>query len=909
MRLPSAPTVAAPIALAICLAHAAPQSPGAPNVILVITDDQGYGELSCHGNPVLKTPNLDRLHAESLRFTDFHVAPMCTPTRGQLMTGADALRNGAMNVSSGRAILRREFPTMPEIFGASAYRTGIFGKWHLGDTQPYRPQDRGFHESLWFPSSHIGSVPDAWENDYFDDTYLHNGRRQGFEGYTTDVLFREAIAWMKAESEAGRPFFCYIATAAPHWPHFVPERFRPPIRDALDAAKATLPPMPPAQRSELVSYLAMIASIDENVGALDRFLRDSGLRDNTLLIFLTDNGSTFGPRYFNAGMKGGKVTLWEGGHRVPCFFRWPNGDLGQPRDVTGLAQAQDILPTLIDLCALQRPPAARFDGISLAPALRGHAPLPENRMLVINYSRMPHGMNHFAPDSPAVPRREGAAVLWKRWRLLEDRELYDLETDPLQERNVIAQHPDVAAAMRRHLDHWWDGVRQRINEFQPIAIGHATENPTLLTACEWADVFVDQQAQVRRGERKNGFWHIDVTRDGPYTFELRRWPRGSSLNLNDPIPETPVADGALPAGPAFAVARGRLRIGAFDQTRSPAPEADCVRFSANLPAGRTSLQTWFYDAGGAEIAGAYYVYVEKDPTAVIFDTDIMGDVDDVGAVATLHALASRGELRILAMAVCAKHPACAPCLDALNTHFGRPDIPIGVNKGPGRLRDTRYADKIAAEFPHDLASADAAPDATALYRKTLASQPDGSVVLVTIGQLSNVSALLRSQPDAHSPLPGPELAKMKIRLWVCMGGQFPGGREANFYNHPDAAQHAIAAWPGPIVLSGFEIGVDILTGGKLTALPATDPVRRAYDLYNGLKPHKSWDQTAVLFAARGPGDLWSLERGLCTVLPDGSNQWVPSPDGPHARLIPKAPPQEAAAAIEALMLHKQPVAP
>ncbi len=293
------------------------------------------------------------------------------------------------------------------------------------------------------------------------------------------------------------------------------------------------------------------------------------------------------------------------------------------------------------------------------------------------------------------------------------------------------------------------------------------------------------------------------------------------------------------------------------------------------------------------------------PAPVIFDTDIMGDVDDVGAVAALHALADRNEIKILAMGVCAKHPACVPCLDALNTYLGRPDIPIGVNKGPGRLRDSRYADQIAAEFPHDLPSADAAPDATALYRKILAAQPDGSVVLVTIGQLSNVSALLKSPPDAHSPLPGPALAQQKIRLWICMGGRFPEGREANFYNHPDAAQHAIAAWPGPVVLSGFEIGVDILTGGKLATLPPADPVRRAYELFNGIKPHKSWDQTAVLLAARDPDDLWSLEPGRCTVAPDGSNTWAPAPDGPHARLIPKAPPAAVAAAIEALMLARK----
>jgi len=210
------------LAAATCAAAPA----GRPNVVIVITDDQGYGELSCHGNPVLRTPNLDRLHDESVRLVDFHVAPMCTPTRGQLMTGVDAFRNGAMNVSSGRSLLRPEFPTLGEMFRASGYATGLFGKWHLGDTYPYRPQDRGFDETLWFPSSHLGSVPDAWDNDYFNDRYIRNSRRTATRGYSTDMLFREAFSWMKRESEAGRPFFCYLAPAAAHQPHFVPARYR-----------------------------------------------------------------------------------------------------------------------------------------------------------------------------------------------------------------------------------------------------------------------------------------------------------------------------------------------------------------------------------------------------------------------------------------------------------------------------------------------------------------------------------------------------------------------------------------------------------------------------------------------------------------------------------------------------------
>jgi len=275
----------------------------------------------------------------------------------------------------------------------------------------------------------------------------------------------------------------------------------------------------------------------------------------------------------------------------------------------------------------------------------------------------------------------------------------------------------------------------------------------------------------------------------------------------------------------------------------------------------------------------------------------------------LHALADRGEAEILAMGVSAKHPACVPCLDALNTYFGRADIPIGVVKGKGFLKRSRYSQQVADEFPHDLTSAADAPDAASLYRKVLASQPDRGVVFISVGQLTNFRNLLRTQGDAASPLGGPELVRRKVKLWVCMGGRFPKGREANLVHDGPAAAHAIAQWPTPIVFSGWEIGARVLTGGRLRELPATSPVCRAYQLFNGLKPHKSWDQTAVLYAVRGTRGgakgLWHLEaEGHCHVLPDGANVWRKERDRPHAYLVEKQPPAKVAAIIEELMLHR-----
>lgn len=583
---------------------------GRPNVIVIMTDDQGYGEFSCHGNPIAQTPHIDQLASQSIRLTDFHVSPMCTPTRGQLLTGLDAFRNGAINVSSGRTLLRPELKTIANVFQSAGYRTGIFGKWHLGDNYPFRPEDRGFEEALWFASSHINSVPDYWNNDYFDDTYIRNGKRKKFKGYCTDVFFREAMEWIKSESDQHRPFFAYIPLNAAHWPHFVPDHYRSSVREVLASNPEVLKDLTPDRRASLISFLAMGANIDDNVGKLDEFLTSNNLLDNTIVVFLTDNGSTFGDSYFNAGLRGHKTQLWEGGHRVPCFIRWPNGDLGNPRNIDTLTHVQDLLPTLADLAEIESVPH-ELDGVTLTPLFRNQQDNIKDRMLVINYSRMPQFRVSYTRGNPAIPHRDGAAVLWKHWRFLENKRLYDLRTDPHQNVNVAAEHPEVVAKMRGHLNKWWDEVKDDVLEPQRVIIGHEAENPMMLTACEWLDVFVDQQIQIRRGVRKNGAWELTVAEPGTYQFELRRWPRESGLQLDAGVPATKVTDGQYIKGQALPIASARIEIGGVDQSAKPQPDGKSVNFRLNLNAGPTTLQTWLLDADDNPLIGAYYVYVER----------------------------------------------------------------------------------------------------------------------------------------------------------------------------------------------------------------------------------------------------------------------------------------------------------
>ena len=589
------------------LAGAAEASPPKrPNVILVLTDDQGYGDLSCHGNPVLKTPYLDKLHHESIRLTDFHVAPMCTPTRGELLTGQDALRNGAYCVCSGRTFIRQGTPTMADLFARGGYRTGVFGKWHLGDNYPHRPLDRGFQEALHHMGWGITSTPEYWNNDYFDDYFRHNGRVKHYPGYCTDVWFAEATKWIKACADRGEPFLAYISTNAPHGPFWAPKKYREPYRQ-LDRDTA--------------GFFAMIANLDENMARLDAMLGATGLRNNTILIFMTDNGGTGGIRVWNAGMRGAKASLYEGGHRVPCFIRYPGGELRPAGDVDALTRGQDILPTLVELCGLPGPRNARFDGVSLVPLLRGR-PQPElsGRMAVVQYGGL----------KETQPQKWDSAVLWQQWRLVRGKELYDIRSDPGQKRDVAARQPEIVRKMRKHYETWWAGVEPRLSEYERLTLGSDKENPTRLSSLDWLaptlviaaqTVDIRQLGQVPVVEGSlplgrpmpvlNAPWNVLVEREGQYEVTLRRWPQEADAAITAPLPPYRGVDGTFPEGRALPAAKARLKIGPVDVSKPVAGGDKAVTFTVNLPAGKTQLQTWFYDAAGKELCGAFYVSVGR----------------------------------------------------------------------------------------------------------------------------------------------------------------------------------------------------------------------------------------------------------------------------------------------------------
>lgn len=298
----------------------------------------------------------------------------------------------------------------------------------------------------------------------------------------------------------------------------------------------------------------------------------------------------------------------------------------------------------------------------------------------------------------------------------------------------------------------------------------------------------------------------------------------------------------------------------------------------------------------------------KNPPLIILDTDLSSDVDDVGAVAVLHNLASQGKADILAMMVSSGDPWSIPCLDAINTWFGRPDIPLGMVKGKSVRHESKYTRLIAEEFPHNSKTGAEAPDAVQLYRQILAGQADHSVTLVTVGYLTNLHNLLLSEPDDISPLDGKALVRDKVQTLVCMGGGYPEGYEWNFYQDISAAMHVVKHWPTPIIFSGFEIGKDVWTGAGLQQIQHRNPVRRSYELYNALTDRPSWDQVTVFYAVERANQqktgLWHRLYGQNSVQENGHNYWLNenTDRGGHSYLVQDGKSGEIANLLEQLML-------
>lgn len=481
-----------------------------PNVLIIITDDQGYGDFSIHGNPHLQTPNIDKLGHEGVRFDRFYVNSFCVPTRAALLTGRWPLRCGVHGVTHNKEAMKPSEITLSEALKAQGYRTACIGKWHNGEQFPFTPGGQGFEHVLGFNNGH-------W-NNYFDATLLRGTKPEPTKGYITDVLTDEAMRFISESQKA--PFFCYLAYNAPHSPYQVPDKY-------FDKFKAK------GFEDNVAAFYGMCENIDDNVGRLLAHLDTFKLAENTIVLFLTDNGGTAGVKTYNAGMRGGKTSLHEGGTRVPLFMRWPAAKW-TPHVVKEITAHIDIFPTITDLCDVEVFDS-KLDGVSLKPLLQNSGNWPERVLFTHNpineknkfpgavrtqRHRLVREIKGKSGGSSAVAN-DDSATPWQ---------LYDMENDPGQEKNIAKEHPEIVKELAAKYDAWFADIsRDGLKRF-PIPVGHAEHNPVELHAPQafydpplhfasgpgyandWLTGWTDAKATVR--------FEIEVATAGNYEIEI-----------------------------------------------------------------------------------------------------------------------------------------------------------------------------------------------------------------------------------------------------------------------------------------------------------------------------------------------------------------------------------------------------
>ncbi len=567
-----------------------------PNVILVITDDQGYGDLAQNGNPIIKTPAIDAFASEGISFSNYHVGTTCAPTRAGLMTSRNCNRNGVWHTIMGASILNRDEVTMADVFKQNGYKTAMFGKWHLGDNHPTLPHDRGFDESFYHGAGGVGQTPDYWNNDYFDDTYFRNGIPEKVEGYCTDIWFDEAIKFI--EDKKDEPFLCYLSLNAPHSPFNVP-------KDYYDIYKNETQILETQKR-----FYGMITNIDDNFAKLREKLQELQIEDNTILIFTTDNGTSNGFKVdektgkvygYNAGMRGTKASEYEGGHRVPFIMRWPQGGVAGGRVLNELTAHVDLLPTLASLTGIQFTPTKVLDGTDISNYIRTGESIPQ-RMLVTDTQR-----------NPWPVKGKQSCVMDGNWRLMNGTELYNIAEDPGQENNVAEQYPDRVKEMDNFYNAWWEDV---ISETKYSIIDLGVDSIDVLTCMDIhsSGQFPNwNQEMIREGTPLTpAKFMVNFTKAGKYKISLGRWPMESGLAIgssaDDAVQATAYTD-ARSKGKAIRFKEAFVKIDSDVYTAKVNNNAPLAEVEIDVKEGFADLTGWLQQEDGV-LTNAFYIYVE-----------------------------------------------------------------------------------------------------------------------------------------------------------------------------------------------------------------------------------------------------------------------------------------------------------
>jgi len=490
-----------------------------PNVIIIITDDQGYGDLGFTGNPHIKTPVIDDLAKESIRLSNFYVSPVCAPTRSSLMTGRYSLRTGVHDTYNGGAIMASNEVTIAEMLKQANYTTGIFGKWHLGDNFPSRPNDQGFDESVIHLSGGMGQVGDITtyfkkDRSYFDPVLWHNGKKEAYKGYCSDIFAEEAVSFIEKNHDS--PFFCYLSFNAPHVPLQVPDKYYQMYKSIDPASgfehdKRPFSKMSEKDKEDARKVYAMVTNIDDNIGKVIEKLDELNIAENTLVIFMTDNGPQQ-TRYL-AGMRGLKGSVYRGGVRVPFFMKLSSQFKGN-KDIAATTAHIDILPTLADICNVALPSNRIIDGKNLVPVLRGEQVDWTNRSLFFYWTRMyPELYNNVALQKGRFKlvgqTSYNADIL--------DFELFDIDEDPYERNNIVNENTGVANTLKYELDQNFHELANSENLVNGprIFIGSEKENPIFLNRND-----AGGERKIWNQQEIYGKWRVSIAA-GHYNIKYR----------------------------------------------------------------------------------------------------------------------------------------------------------------------------------------------------------------------------------------------------------------------------------------------------------------------------------------------------------------------------------------------------
>ena len=573
--------------------HAEPDK--RPNVIVLLTDDQGIGGLGCMGNELIHTPNMDAFAAQSVSLTNFHVSPMSTPTRSAIITGRYPIRNGAWATFKGRDVVSRRTPTIAEVFFSNGYSTAMFGKWHLGDNYPQRPTDSGFQYAVQHLSGGVGELSDYWGNNYFDDVYLVNNKPRQFKGYCTDVWFDQAMKYMKANKGTGKPMFIYLATNAPHGPHYVDKKYSEQYEYLKE--KGVL------QDS---GFYGQISNIDENFGKLRKFLIDEELEDNTILILMTDNGAGIRNNARTYGYSGAKGSKLEGGHRVFFFMRWPQGRIDGGRKIPALTAHVDLFPTLTSMCGIKCPDNAELDGVDFSPLLFDDCNITEKRKFDDRVVFVHHRQDYKQPFDV----RE-SCIMKDEWRLIDGNKLYDLVSDRKQKRNIASNNTKLVDELLASNSAFIEKTKElpEYKDFVMPVAGSDNQNVTVLTIQHAIgdDAPLWKSEQIAEGVmNKNDKHVVFFDRPGRYRISLSRWPRecqGKICGIPSVNPKNQFNYNAIIPEKAYLSFNGKSLMKRIE------PEMSEVEFIVDTNSGRGEIQAGFiFDD---QKMGAYYIYIQR----------------------------------------------------------------------------------------------------------------------------------------------------------------------------------------------------------------------------------------------------------------------------------------------------------